>query len=131
MPAEIIPFPKKTTLNVVKSVDLFYCWDIRLNNPLLNSLFKPEITYAERWYLQTVHLLNLENLEHPIIKTLMSKDDKTLDILVDVVEKDLIIQRYFTEKSTIYSTEVQITKLNRWLVKFQGLQQYRHRLYNS
>lgn len=130
MAAVIIPFPKKTILKVAKSVDLFYCWDQRLNNPHLNSLYKPEISYVERWYLQTVHLLNLENLDHPIIKMLLSKDDTTLDILRDVTDKDLTVQRYFVEKSTIYN-DYNVIKLSRWLVKWQGLLQYRQRLYSS
>jgi hypothetical protein len=129
MPAEIIPFPKKTphNLKVSKSVDLFYCWDQRLNNPLLNSLFKPEVTYVERWYLQSTHLLNLESFDHPIIKTLLSKDDNTLNILKDATERDLIIQHYFVEKSTIYS-DYHVARLNRWLVKWQGLLLHRQRL---
>lgn len=129
MPAEIIPFPKKTShnLKISKSVDLFYCWDQRLNNPLLNSLFKPEVTYVERWYLQATHLLNLESTNHPIIKTLLSKDDNTLNILKDATERDLTIQHYFVEKSTIYS-DYHVARLNRWLIKWQGLLLHRQRL---
>ena len=127
--AEIIPFPKKEQpLKVARSLDLYYCWDVRLNNPLLNTLFKPEISYVERWYLQTQHLLNLEEMEHPIIKLLLSTKDNTLNILIDNTEKDLAVQRYFADKDNIVSAETNILKLNRWNTKWRGLLLYRQQL---
>ena len=134
MAAEIIPFPKKVIKHepkVHKSVDLYYCWDIKLNNPLLNSLFKTQTPFAERWYLQVVHLLNLEETNHPIITTLITKDDNTLDLLLECCEKDLVVQRYFAEKSPMYVTQPQTAKLTRWIAKWKSLQQLRRRLYNS
>lgn len=126
--AEIIQFPRKTRpLKVVKSVDLYHCWDGRLNNPLLNSMFKPEVSYVERWFLQIKHLLNNEELDHPLIKLLFSLEDNTLNLLIESTEKDLAIQREFADKWYKDSTDVNIGKLNRWLVKWQGLQQYRLR----
>jgi len=126
--AEIIQFPRKTQpIKVVKSVDLYHCWDYRLNNPLLNSMFKPEVSYVERWFLQTKHLLNNEELNHPLIKLLFSLEDNTLNLLIECTEKDLAIQREFADEWYKDSTDVNIGKLNRWLVKWQGLQQYRLR----
>ena len=127
--AEIIPFPKKEQpLKVARSLDLYYCWDIRLNNPLLNTLFKPEISYVERWYLQTQHLLNLEDTDHPIIKLLLSPNDNTLHRLLDATEKDLTVQRYFVDKDNAISAEANVLKLNRWNTKWQGLLRYRQQL---
>jgi hypothetical protein len=127
--AEIIPFPKKEQpLKVARSLDLYYCWDVRLNNPLLNTLFKPEISYVERWYLQTQHLLNLEDTDHPIIKLLLSPNDNTLHRLLDATEKDLTIQRYFVDKDNAISAEANVLKLNRWYIKWQGLLRYRQQL---
>ena len=128
MAADIIQFPKKTQpLKIIKSVDLYHCWDHRLNNPLLNSIFKPEVCYVERWFLQTKHLLNNEEMNHPIIETLLNNNDSTLDLLIENTEKDLLIQRYFADLIYKDSTDVNIGKLNRWLVKWQGLRQYRLR----
>ena len=127
--AEIIPFPKKEKpLKVARSIDLYYCWDARLNNPLLNSLFKPETSYVERWYLQTQHLLNNEDIEHPIIKLLLSQQDNTLNLLIENTEKDLAVQRYFQDVNNIDSAQINVSRLNRWLVKWQGLSRYRQRL---
>ena len=126
MSAEIIPFPKKIKLQRIKSVDLYHCWDRRLDNPLLNSLFKQEVCYVERWYLQTVHLLNMELEDHPLLVSLMS--DTTLDLIIELIEKDLKIQKEFVD--TTSTTDYNLIRLNKWLVKFLGLQQYRRRLYN-
>jgi hypothetical protein len=130
MAAEIIQFPKKTKLKRIKSVDLYYCWDRRLDNPLLNSLFKPEVNYVERWYLQTVHLLNMESMGHPLIKILLS-NDSTLNLLIESIEKDLLIQKKVDNEYTLLSTNYNMSRLNKWLVKFRGLQQYYRRLCNS
>ena len=128
MAAEIIQFPKKSQpLKVAKSVDLHYCWDCRLNNPLLNSIFKSEVCYVERWFLQTRHLLNNEEVDHPLIKTLLNNEDSTLNLLIESTEKDLAVQRYFADVAYKDATDINISKLNRWLVKWQGLQQYRQR----
>ncbi len=129
MAAEIIPFPKREKpLKVARSIDLYYCWDDRLNNPLLNSIFKPETSYVERWYLQTQHLLNNDETDHPIIKLLLSNTDKTLNILIENTEKDLAVQRYFSDVSNIDAAQTNVIRLNRWLAKWQGLLQYRQRL---
>lgn len=128
MAAKIIPFPKKDQqLKVARSLDLYYCWDCRLNNPLLNSLYKPEVCFVERWYLQTTHLLNNEELEHPIIKTLMNRNDNTLALLIQDTEKDLAVQHYFADVTNKISADINIIKLNRWLSKWQSLSQYRQR----
>lgn len=129
MSAEIIPFPKKIQLKRSKSIDLYHCWDRRLDNPLLNSLFKQEVSYVERWYLQTVHLLNMELVDHPLIIALFSTEDNTLDLLIELIEKDLLIQKQFSDDTTLF-TDYNLIRLNKWLVKFQGLLQYRRRLYN-
>ena len=125
--AEIIQFPKKERpLRSARSVDLYYCWDVRLNNPLLNSIFRPETSYVERWFLQTQHLLNNEELDHPIIKLLMSADDSTLDLLIDNTKKDLAVQIFFSDTNEARdSAEINIQKLNRWHAKWQCLFNYR------
>jgi hypothetical protein len=129
MAAEIIQFPKREKpLKVAKSLDLYYCWDNRLNNPLLNSLFKPETSYVERWYLQTQHLLNNEEINHPVIQLLLSVNDNTLGLLIENTEKDLAVQRYFADVNNHDSAQLNVLRLNRWLSKWQCLLQYRQRL---
>ena len=128
MAAEIIQLPDRRQQRKVRSVDLYFCWDSRLNNPLLNKLFKEEVSYAERWYLQATHLLNIEDMSHPILQTLLNKQDGTLKLLIDSTEKDLCVQQRLTDVSTIFSTEYQIKKLTKWISKRQSLSNYRDRL---
>jgi len=128
MAAEIIHLPDRRTYNITRSVDLYFCWDARLNNPLLNRLFKEEVSYVERWYLQVTHLLNVEDVEHPIIQTLLSKQDTTLNLLAEATDKDLCVQRRLTDVSTIFSTDYQIRKLTKWQNKWTSLINYRQRL---
>jgi hypothetical protein len=108
-------------------LDLYYCWDSRLNNPLLNSIYRQETSYVERWFLQSQYLLNQEELDHPIMKQLLTKEDNTLSLLIDVTEKDLAVQRYFSDVINYDSVTVNVNKLNRWMAKWQCLQQYRQR----
>lgn len=131
MPAEIIQFPRKRHLKKVKSVDLFYSWDKRLNNPYLNSLFREEICYVERWYLQVQHLLNLEKEQHPLIQTLLSANDTTLDLLIECCEKDLKLQQEFNNGFTSIIAEQNTNKLNKWLKKWQSLHRHRQIFYSS
>jgi hypothetical protein len=129
MAAEIIQLPtRQRKLNSVRSADLYFCWDTRLNNPLLNSLFKQEVCYAERWYLQVTHLLETENNTHPLIQLLLDKQDQTLRLLLDAVEKDRLVQERLSELSSLYSTDYQIKKLLKWQRRWESLINYRSRL---
>lgn len=129
MAAEIIPFPKKEKpRKVARSIDLYYCWDQRLNHPLLNSIFKPETNYVERWYLQIQHLLNKEDITHPLIQLLLSNNDNTIELLIENTEKDLAVQRYFYDIENAAAAQTNIIRLNKWLSKWQGLLRYRQQL---
>ena len=128
MAAEIIQLPaRKITHNKVRSVDLYFCWDSRLNNPLLNNLFKEEVSYVERWYLQATHLLNAGMEEHPLIQILLNGQDNTLKLLLDATEKDLCVQQRLTDVSTMFSTDFHIRKLVKWQRRWESLINYRER----
>ena len=131
MPAEIIQFPRKSHLKKVRSVDLFYSWDKRLKNPYLNSLFREEICYIERWFLQVQHLLNTDQEHHPIIQTLLSTNDATLDLLIECTERDLQNQQELSDYYTIISVEQTTNKLNKWLRKWRSLHHHRQKFYSS
>lgn len=129
MAAKIINFPKLSRpLKKARSVELYYCWNSRLNNPFLNSLYRPETSYVERWYLQIQHLLHIEENNHPILQSIMSKNDQTLFLLIENTEKDLVIQRYFSDQMYQYSVEENIIKLNRWNSKWKSIELYRQKL---
>lgn len=132
MTARIIPFPTRTPEHKkYKSVDLYHCWNASLNNPLLNSLFKTETSYVERWYLQTTHLLHIEDYGHPLLLILFSEKDTTLDKLITATEKDLAIHHTLANKSPMYIAQPNIIRLTRWLNKWKSLKNHRQLLYSS
>jgi len=134
MTAKIVQFPKKPQrLDFVKSIDLQHCWDIKLQNPYLNSLYKSEISYAERWYLQVVHHLNFEEVEHPLVKILLNQKDYTLNLLLTDVTKDLTVQLSALEFDNlpnpyVMGAEYNVSRLNKWKNKWTGLIKYRDQL---
>lgn len=134
MAAQIVQFPKiPKKVNSVKSIDLQHCWDSRLQNPYLNSLYKSEISYAERWYMQVVHYLNFEEHEHPLVKILLNHSDYTLNLLSLCVGKDLKIQLSAIENNILpgpytMAAEYNISRLNKWKIKWDGLIKYRDQL---
>lgn len=127
MTASIIQFPKNNKPKSAISVDLCHCWDARLNNPLLNKLYKHEVSYVERWFLQITHLLNTENSQHPLIQVILS-DDNILQLLHDLTAKDLAIHEHMRDLSSIYVTKPNIIKLYRWLAKWKSLLRHKERL---
>ena len=49
-------------------VPLFSCMHPALNNPFLNSIYKPAVTYAERWYLEVRKRVLDSDWQHPIVR---------------------------------------------------------------
>lgn len=137
MAAEIYQFPKKQPkLSVVRSIDLQHCWDRRLNNPYLNSLYKTETSYVERWYLQVTHHLRLEELDHPLINSLMNRNDYTLDLLLTCCNNDLKIQLSAVDASlagSVFSmaADYNVGRLNKWKKKWEGLIKHRDLFYKT
>jgi hypothetical protein len=56
-------------------------------------------------------------------------NDSTLNLLIELIEKDILIQTQFSDDDTLF-TDYNLIRLNKWLVKFRGLLQCRRRLYN-
>jgi hypothetical protein len=71
----------------------------------------------------------MEQVDHPLLVSLMS--DTTLDLIIELIEKDLKVQKESSQDDSTLTTDYNLIRLNKWLVKFQGLLQYRRRLYNS
>jgi hypothetical protein len=134
MAAEIVQFPKRIKKpNVVKSLDLQHCWDSRLQNPYLNSLYKSELSYAERWYLHAVHCLNFDKEDHPLMSVLLNPSDYMLNLLYTCVNNDLKIQLKALESIHLpnpyaMTADYNIRRLNKWKTKWECLINYRDRL---
>jgi hypothetical protein len=65
-----------------------------------------------------------------LIVIVLSSTDNTLDLLLELIEKDIAIQKQFADDATL-TTDYNLIRLHKWQIKFQGLLQYRRRLYNS
>lgn len=137
MAAEIFQFPKRQPeLGISKSIDLQHCWDRRLNNPYLNSLYKTEISYAERWYLQVTHHLNFEEVDHPLVNILLNQHDYTLNLLLLCVSSDLKIQLNALSSDRLQNqyaliADYNIRRLNKWKKKWECLIKFRDQSYKS
>jgi hypothetical protein len=70
----------------------------------------------------------MELVDHPLLVSLMT--DTTLDLIIELIEKDLKVQKESSLDDSTLTTDYNLIRLNKWLVKFLGLLQYRHRLYN-
>jgi len=100
------------------------CWTKRLNNPLLNSLYKSSICYTERWYLETRRLINDELWYHPLITTLL-KDQEFKSMLVTSAFIDGALMRSVINDDAYpeyqLSAAINLKKLNQWCSFFVSL----------
>lgn len=62
------------------------CFNPRLNNPFLNAIYKKDITFTERWYLESRKRLLGEEWNHPIL---------------DIVINDMDLRRGLVESTVI------------------------------
>lgn len=113
----VIPvnFPKY--LETHKSIDLEHCWDKRLANPYLRAIYKDNVCWAERWYHEIRHCLNLEE-DHPLVNQFRT-DIELRRLLITCCQKD--IQRMLDvvddPEYQLVATE-QVKKIQPWLAKF-------------
>ena len=122
--AIIIPFPKpvkQKQLVVKRSAELFHAWNKLLINPRLKGLYKQEISWLERWYLEVRHLVNNDQWNHPIV--LMVTQDQTFNkILRDCCLADIQIMEKLAEDYVYRDSSVrQRKRLIIWHNKFASL----------
>jgi hypothetical protein len=122
--AIIIPFPKKVKekqLIVKRSAELFHSWNKLLINPHLKGLYKQEISWLERWYLEVRHLVNNDKWDHPIV--LMVTQDHTFNkTLRDCCLADIKVMEKLAEDYVYRDSSVrQRKRLIIWHNKFASL----------
>lgn len=95
-----------------------------LNNPFLNALYKPDISYAERWYLEVRKRILDENWSHPIVKIICC-DDNLKKALVKSTVIDGAVMRSVLNDSKLpeyhISAGINLKRLNRWCGFFVSL----------
>lgn len=95
-----------------------------LDNPRLNALYKPNISYTERWYLESKQLILQECYEHPLIVFLLQDPNMRLRLvkstIVDSVRMKEILSDDHMAKYHM-SASVNLKRLNRWCAFFSSL----------
>lgn len=117
--AVIIPFPRKEKqLTVKRSADLLHAWNSRLINPKLRKIYKPHISWLERWYLESRHLANKDLWESPILQILIH-DREFNDLLRQCCLDDIRLMKKLAEDPSYRESSVQQRrKLIIWHNKF-------------
>jgi hypothetical protein len=95
-----------------------------LDNPFLNSLYKPSICYAERWYLEVRKRILEENWSHPIVR-IVCADEQLKKLLVKSAVLDGAVMRSVLADPKLpgyhISAGINLKKLNRWCGFFVSL----------
>lgn len=100
------------------------CWSKSLINPLLNKLYKENVCYTERWYLEIRRLVNEETWDHPLLQSIIY-DQKLKTHLVKstfidgALMRDVINNDAYPEYQI--SAAINLKKLNRWCAFFVSL----------
>lgn len=100
------------------------CMNPALDNPFLNSLYKPSICYAERWYLEVRKRILEENWSHPIVR-IVCADEQLKKLLVKSAVLDGAVMRSVLADPKLpgyhISAGINLKKLNRWCGFFVSL----------
>lgn len=107
-------------------VPLTACQHPSLDNPRLNALYKPHISYVERWYLESRRLILEEKLQHPLLVFLQLDPEVRFKLvkstIVDAVKMREILTNDLLAKYHV-SASVNLKRLNRWCSFFVSLDQ--------
>ncbi len=107
-----------------KQIELATCWMPYLNNPLLNKLYKENISFTERWYLETRRLINEGMWNHPLLTSVLLDEDLKARLIKSTII-DGAVMRTIINDSTLpefqMSASVNLKKLLKWCSFFVSL----------
>jgi hypothetical protein len=107
-----------------KQIDLVTCWMPYLNNPTLNKLYKENISFTERWYLETRRLINDGMWDHPLLRSIVL-DEQLKARLIKSTIIDGAAMRTVINDVTLpeyqMSACVNLKKLLKWCAFFVSL----------
>ena len=122
--AVVIPFPKQSkakTLAIKRSAELFHAWNKKLINPKLKGMYKEHISWLERWYLESRHLANNDQWDHPILLSVMY-DKQFNEFLREICLADIQLLEKLAEDPTYRESSArQRRRLIIWHNKFAAL----------
>lgn len=100
------------------------CWDSKLNNPLLHSLYKESVCYTERWYLEIRRIIENELWHHPLLHSIVSDNKLRYELVKStVIDGNRTRSIVITDDSPAYkiSAEVNYRKLIKWCAFFVSI----------
>lgn len=103
---------------------LVLCMNPALNNPFLNSLYKSDVTYVERWYLEVRKRILSDEWQHPVVKILCADQHLKTAIVKSTVIDGAVMRSVLNDpKLPEYhiSAGINLKKLNRWCGFFVSL----------
>ncbi|MDB2315353.1 hypothetical protein N9V27_00080 [bacterium] len=107
-----------------KQMQFTLCNEEKLNNPLLNNLYKDNICYTERWYLEARKIIFDENWDHPIIQ-IICEDTNLKARLIKSTVIDGVLMRNVVNNISLpefrISAGINLKKLHRWCGFFSSL----------
>jgi len=107
-----------------QQLDVRWCWQDHLNNPLLNKLYKDSVSYTERWYLETRRLINEELWYHPILHSILLDEKLKLELIKSTIIDGTAMRSMINnhqQPEYQMSAAVNLNKLRRWCAFFVSL----------
>jgi len=107
-----------------KQMQFSSCNEEKLNNPLLNKLYKDNVCYTERWYLESRKIIFDENWNHPIIQILCEDQELKAKIIKSTVIDGALMRGVVNNNSLPeyhISAGINLKKLHRWCGFFSSL----------
>ena len=114
-----------------KQIELATCWLPYLNNPLLNKLYKENISFTERWYLETRRLINEGIWNHPLLVSILLDEQLKSRLVKSTVIDGAIMRSIINDESLPefqVSASVNLKKLIKWCAFFTSLPDSRETL---
>lgn len=107
-----------------KQMQFTLCNEEKLNNPLLNRLYKSNICYTERWYLETRKIIFDENWDHPILQSICEDSDLKAKLIKSTIIDGVLMRNVVNNVSLPeyhISAGINLKKLHRWCGFFSSL----------
>lgn len=107
-----------------KQIELATCWMPYLNNPLLNKLYKENISFTERWYLETRRLINDGMWTHPLLVSILLDEQLKARLIKSTVIDGAVMRTIINDESLPeyqMSASVNLKKLLKWCAFFVSL----------
>lgn len=107
-----------------KQMQFTLCNEEKLNNPLLNKLYKDNICYTERWYLESRKIIFDENWNHPILQSLCEDPNLKSKLIKSTIIDGVLMRNVVNNESLPeyhISAGINLKKLMRWCGFFSSL----------